>query len=95
MELYRDSEHWQALRGLMAAEASSHLEALVASRDMTEKEQHATIITWIHDFMETNGGIMETLREERAALLEQRSSETELEGSPYMESDSGAYDVTD
>ena len=79
----------------MDAERSSHLEALVASRDMSEKEQHATIITWISQFMDANDGIVETLKEERKALLEQRNAEAEIEGSPYMEPDSGAFDETD
>ena len=79
----------------MAAELSSHLAALVASRDMTEKEQHATIITWISEFMDTNGGIVETLKEEREALLAQQNTEADLEGSPFMESDSNTFDVAD
>jgi transcription initiation factor IIE alpha subunit len=79
----------------MAAEASSHLEALVSSRDQQAKEQHAVIITWINQFMEVNGGIMEALKEERKALLEQQDQEPEPEGSPYMESDSGAFDAAD
>lgn len=91
MELYRDKDRWEALRDLMAAEASSHLAALVASRDTTEKEQHATIITWITQFMDTNDGIMERLISERKAQLELQNTEAALEGSAYMEPDSGTY----
>jgi hypothetical protein len=62
---------------------------------MSEKEQHATIITWISQFMDTNDGIVETLKEERSALLTQRNQETEVEGSAYMEPDSGEFDESD
>jgi len=79
----------------MAAERSSHLEALVANPDIEAQKKHATIIKWITDFIDTNGGIVETLIEERKALLSQKNSEAEIEGSPYMEPDSGAFDVTE
>lgn len=79
----------------MDAERWAHLAELEATSDIELQKKHATIMVWIGQFMERNGGIVETLKEERAALLEQQSTEAEIEGSPYMESDSGTFDAAD
>ena len=79
----------------MAEERWAHLAELEATGDIELQKKHATIMVWIGQFMERNGGIVETLKEERAALLEQQNAEAELEGSPYMESDSSTFDVED
>ena len=79
----------------MAEERWAHLAELEATSDIELQKKHATIMVWIGQFMERNGGIVEQLKEERAALLEQQSAEAEVEGSAYMESDSGQSDVAD
>jgi len=81
----------------MAEERWAHLAELEATSDIELQKKHATIMVWIGQFMERNGGIVEQLKEERAALLELQSAEAEaeVEGSAYMESDSGQSDVAD
>ena len=79
----------------MAAERWAHLAELEATSDIELQKKHATIMVWIGQFMELNGGIVETLIEERKALIDQQNTEAEIEGSAYMESDSGQSDVAD
>ena len=79
----------------MAEERWAHLAHLEASDDIEIQKKHATIMVWIGQFMELNGGIVEQLKEERDGLLAQQNEEPLPEGSPYMESDSGASDVED
>ena len=79
----------------MAAERWAHLAELEATPDIELQKKHATIMVWIGQFMELNGGIVETLIEERKALIDQQNTKAEIEGSPYMESDSGQSDVAD
>jgi hypothetical protein len=76
----------------MAAERWAHLARLESSSDIEQQKKHATIMVWIGQFMERNGGIVESLKEERRAMLEQQSAEAEIQGSHYMEPDSGAFD---
>ena len=79
----------------MAEERWAHLAELEATTDIELQKKHATIMVWIGQFMERNGGIVETLKEERAAILEQQNTEPEPEGSAYMDSDSGTFDTAD
>lgn len=79
----------------MDAERWAHLAELEASTDIEIQKKHATVMVWIAQFMERNGGIVEQLKEERKALLEQQSAEAEPSGSAYMEPDSGTFDEND
>ncbi len=79
----------------MAEERWAHLAALEADPDIEAQKKHATIMVWIGQFMELNGGIVESLKEEREAMLAAQNTDPLPEGSPYMESDSGASDEMD
>jgi hypothetical protein len=68
---------------------------LAYSDNLEEQKRHAVIVSFITQNFLSDSGIMEWLIEERAAMLEQQKSEKELEGSPFMEPDSGTFDETD
>ena len=80
---------------LMAAIRLHYLDALAENPDLEEQKKIAAVITFITKNFLSEEGIMQWLIDERKALLEQQNSEAELEGSPYMESDSSTFDVED
>jgi hypothetical protein len=92
MEPYKDQAQWAAVRVLMGAVRSSHLEALAYSDDLEEQKRHAVIVSFLTQNFLSDNGIMEWLIEEKAGLTAQRNAEKDVEGSAFMEPDSGTFD---
>jgi hypothetical protein len=87
---------WADLRGLLLAERSQHLEALLNTNDPETALQHRTVARWIGEFFgyADSLGIDDRLREhdETTRAVEQANG-SEPEPSDYMLKDSGLFDV--